>query len=85
MGLQGSKLLLVGATAAQILELTQAAPAAAEAVSASVAAAASGSTTWCELTEHRKVINRGKPEDAALAYRPGQVCVCVCVGGGSSH
>ena len=68
----GARVMLVGTTAAGIMEAaasTAAAKGVAAAVKAESSAGGIGAVAWGAQTEHRKVLDKGVPADAALAFR----------------
>ncbi|XP_065194091.1 ubiquitin domain-containing protein UBFD1-like [Sycon ciliatum] len=61
----GSKLMVVGSTVDDVLAVT--APVAAASASASSSASAEKkSTKLCDMEKHKKIISKGKPEDATI-------------------
>ena len=67
----GARVMLVGTTTAGIIEAA-ASTAAAKTVAVAVAGKAEGgvtSTPWAAMPVHKKVLDKGVPADAALAYR----------------
>lgn len=64
------KVLLIGATAAQVIKMTQD-QSLAKPVSGSGGAASGASAAredWNEVTMHKKVVDKGKPVDVAMGY-----------------
>eukprot|EP00730_Choanoeca_flexa_P011891 TRINITY_DN2887_c0_g1_i2.p1 TRINITY_DN2887_c0_g1~~TRINITY_DN2887_c0_g1_i2.p1 ORF type:complete len:283 (+),score=51.20 TRINITY_DN2887_c0_g1_i2:118-849(+) len=70
-----AKILVVGASKDDLKSVakvdTLAKSGAFKAEAAATASASASKTNWNEETKHRKVLDKGKPDDAPFAYRPG--------------
>eukprot|EP00045_Choanoeca_perplexa_P012285 m.133536 g.133536 ORF g.133536 m.133536 type:complete len:244 (-) comp15952_c0_seq1:1942-2673(-) len=70
-----AKILVVGASKDDLQSMaavdTLAKSGVFKAEAAATAGASASKTKWSEETKHKKIIAKGKPEDAPFAYRPG--------------
>eukprot|EP00049_Salpingoeca_infusionum_P018637 m.358087 g.358087 ORF g.358087 m.358087 type:complete len:246 (-) comp18032_c0_seq1:143-880(-) len=69
-----AKVLVVGASASQILEATEVASMAASGIFKAEEAASTlqAKKKWADMREHQLIIKKGVPDDAMLGYVPGQ-------------